>query len=39
MLKQLSQFYYFYETDVVVRDTASNDDAASDTAADIAEID
>jgi hypothetical protein len=40
MLKQLSQFYYFYETDVVVKKdsdaTASSD--ASDSAS-IAEID
>lgn len=32
MLKQLSQFYYFYETDVVVKDssTATNDIAEID---------
>ena len=36
MLKQLSQFYFFYETDVVVKDSSTNDSTATD---DIAEID
>jgi hypothetical protein len=36
MLKQLSQFYYFYETDLVVKKDASNDDTSI---ASVAEID
>jgi hypothetical protein len=36
MLKQLSQFYYFYETDVVVK---KDSDASDATAASVAEID
>ena len=34
MLKQLSQFYYFYETDVVVKRDANEGDSTS-----VAEID
>jgi hypothetical protein len=34
MLKQLSQFYYFYETDVVVKKDSDASDSSS-----IAEID
>jgi hypothetical protein len=40
MLKQLSQFYYFYETDVVVKKDASGATDSEATATDtIAEID
>jgi hypothetical protein len=37
MLKQLSQFYYFYETDVVVKKDASDTDSSASTS--VAEID
>lgn len=40
MLKQLSQFYYFYETDVVVkRDTNDSDSSEGTSGTSIAEID
>jgi len=40
MLKQLSQFYYFYETDVVVKKDSDATDASDATAsASITEID
>lgn len=42
MLKQLSQFYYFYETDVVVKKDASDTDSSeadSSASTSVAEID
>ena len=37
MLKQLSQFYYFYETDVVVKKNTNEADSSASTS--VAEID
>ena len=39
MLKQLSQFYYFYETDVVVKKDANEGTSVSSVADSVADID
>lgn len=39
MLKQLSQFYYFYETDVVLKKDASDTDSSEAYSTSVAEID